>query len=292
MKLSCALVACNENPRYLEFWPIVKRAWQDIVGIPVLLVYVAHQLPPQLEGDTSVVLFPPLAAWPTATQAQCIRLLFPSLIQCDGAILISDMDMIPLQPQWFHETIASCASEDWVSYREPLNNQIVMCYCAAAAQTWRDMFSVRNMEDVRAKLQEWATTWPADGQRGGAGWTSDQEILFQTVLAASQTPGMVSRIKILQDPFHHACPRPDRLDRAIPQEWTLFPEEVKTALAAKQFVDFHMPPYGMFSTELNAICDYAITHRDSPYDPQYHYTRAFDTQEQAEEPTTELPPPS
>lgn len=287
MKLSCALVVCNENPSYLEFWPIVKKAWQEIVGIPVLLVYVGHELPPQLEGDTSVVCFPPIPMWHTATQAQCLRLLFPALIQCDGAILISDMDMIPLQPQWFHDTIEPFSNDSWVSYRESLGNQIVMCYCAATAQTWGDLFSVRSMEDIQMKLQEWATKWHTDGHRGGQGWTTDQEILFQTVSDAEVDGRMEKRLCILPDPYHHVCPRPDRLDRAIPDEWIQFPPIVKNALKAKQFIDFHMPPYGTFQENLERICDFAITHRDSPYDPQYHYKRVFDTQERVLEPTTE-----
>ena len=45
MKLSCALVACNENPHYLAFWPVVKRAWWEIVGIPCIMVYIGDELP-------------------------------------------------------------------------------------------------------------------------------------------------------------------------------------------------------------------------------------------------------
>lgn len=287
MKLSCAVVACNENPAYLAFWPIVKRAWNEIVGIPVILVYIGHDLPPQLEGDASVVIIPPNPYWPTATQAQCVRLLFPALIQCEGAVIVSDMDMIPLQPQWFHETLAPFADTDFVSYRPPLNDEVVMCYVAACPQTWRDLFGSTSMESIQAILRDWAVAIPSDGRRGGQGWCTDQRMLYQILF---QTEG--DRVKFVEDPAKHACPRPDRMDRAIPDEWTVFGQDVQAALAAKQFVDFHMPPYIPYKELIDAVCDHAITHRDSPYDPQYHYMRDIEPLSQDESPTTELPPPS
>ena len=101
MKVSCVLVACNDNPKYLQFWPIVKKAWWDLVGLPCIMVYVGSTLPEELKNDPAVLHWKPSPSWPTATQAQVIRLLYPALLKCDGAVLLSDMDMIPMQRDFF-----------------------------------------------------------------------------------------------------------------------------------------------------------------------------------------------
>jgi len=101
MKLSGVLVACNENTHYLDFWPVVKEAWWRVAGLPCVMVYVGESLPAHLVNDRAVVFFKAIPGWPTATQAQVIRLLYPALMKSDGAIMLSDMDMIPLQKDFF-----------------------------------------------------------------------------------------------------------------------------------------------------------------------------------------------
>ena len=103
MKLKHCLVACNENTKYLRYWPYVKRAWKQIVGIDVTMVYIGESLPKHLEDDICISLFKPVPHMPTATQAQMIRLLYPALIKTDGAVVISDMDCIPLNADFFTE---------------------------------------------------------------------------------------------------------------------------------------------------------------------------------------------
>ena len=80
LRVDTVLVACNENPLYLDFWPLVKLAWSQIVGIRAVLIYVGAELPPHLQEDSDVIFFKAIPSWPTATQAQCIRLLYPALL--------------------------------------------------------------------------------------------------------------------------------------------------------------------------------------------------------------------
>ena len=80
MRLDHCLLACNENTAYLYYWHYVKRAWNNIVGIPVTMVYIGNTLPTYLVGDSQVKLFKPVQGMSSATQSQMIRLLYPALI--------------------------------------------------------------------------------------------------------------------------------------------------------------------------------------------------------------------
>jgi hypothetical protein len=248
MKLSCALVACNENPNYLEFWPYVKRAWWEIVGIPCVMVYVGTELPAHLKDDPSVLHFPPIAEWPTATQAQVIRLLYPALLKCDGAVVLSDMDIIPLQRDFFVEGFGQFKDDQVVSLRgiDENEQQIYMCYVGATPKTWAELFQIGSMDDIVNCMRQLASQVKSDGEHGGYGWCTDQRLLY-TVVKNWQTT-QPNRVGLI--PWTAEFPR---LDRDAPEKWLHLHDELKTELQSKQYVDFHMPPLRFCAGHLECI---------------------------------------
>jgi hypothetical protein len=252
MKLSCALVACNENTHYLDFWPAVKQAWWSIVGIPVLMVYVGDQLPEHLQNDPAVKHFKPILGWPTATQAQCIRLLYPALLQCDGAVVISDMDILPLQKPFFKEGFAQFQEHQFVSLRgiDEHEKQIYMCYVGATPKVWGELFTIQSEQDIRATLQDWAVKYAADGSHGGKGWCTDQIELYNRVkIWQEMWPDKVGLV-----PWTQQIPR---LDRGNPQEWWNWTEELEGNIKKGVYVDFHMPPYEPFQSLIHRVVETA-----------------------------------
>jgi hypothetical protein len=272
MKLSCALVACNENPHYLAFWPVVKRAWWEIVGIPCIMVYIGNELPPSLQGDPAVILFKPIPGWPTATQAQCIRLLYPALLSGNGGVIVSDMDILPLQKDFFVDTIKEARDDQFVSYRETIGDEMIMCYVTARPSVWSELFQIQCLDDIYKRFEQWSHENPADGAHGGKGWCSDQKILFKQVMMFQKN--LPNRVVIYPCPYKHVCPRPDRLDRCKPYEWVVFGETTRANLDKQVYVDFHMPSYAQCKDHVDIILDYAINakdaikHHDSPHDYQ------------------------
>lgn len=254
MKLSCALVACNDNSKYLDFWPIVKRAWWDIVGIPCIMIYIAETIPDYLKGDPAVIHFQPIQGWPTATQAQVIRLLYPALLTGDGAVVLSDMDMIPMQDSYFHKGFESFDTSQFVSLRgiDEGEKQIYMCYVGATPQTWRDLFGIQTQDDIRTLMDFWSKQTPSDGQHGGIGWCTDQQILYQVVKKWQQI--QPERIGLL--PWTLMIPR---LDRGDPYEWYHHTKELETKIEQSYYIDFHMPPYSQFKQRIDEILAIAST---------------------------------
>ncbi len=248
MKLSCALVACNENPHYLQYWPIVKRAWWEIVGIPCVMIYVGETVPDAYKNDPAVIHFPPIPEWPTATQAQVIRLLFPGLLQCEGAIIISDMDMIPMQRDFFVKGFEQFYSNQFVSLRgiDELEQQVYMCYVGATPQTWRDLFGIQSTEAIRIKLTEFAKQIQVDGTRGGQGWCTDQMILYFTMKGWK----MNAPERIGLTPWTKEIPR---LCRSKPSEWMHWQTALETNIINSYYIDFHMPPYEQFKQQIEQV---------------------------------------
>jgi hypothetical protein len=251
MRLSCALVACNDNPKYLDFWQVVKKAWWDIVGIPCVMVYVADTLPQYLAEDPAVIHFKPIPEWPTATQAQVIRLLFPALLQCDGAVMLSDMDMIPLQRDFFTGGFSRFSENQFVSLRgiDEGEKQIYMCYVGATPKTWKDLFGIKSIEDISSLMRKWASEFPADGNHGGLGWCTDQRRLYDKVKEWQiQQPERVGLI-----PWTPTIPR---LDRGNPNEWLHWNDLLEFKLKNTMYIDFHMPPYSIFYSIIDKVLNY------------------------------------
>ena len=257
MKLSCVLVACNENTHYLQFWPIVKRSWWDLVGVPCVMVYVGETLPDDLKDDKAVLHFKPIPSWPTATQAQCIRLLYPALLKCDGAVMISDMDMIPMQSEFFlEEGFNTFLDNQFVSLRgigEELK-EIFMCYVGGKPQTWSELFHIKSIDDIYSTLAAWSSEFASNGQHGSLGWSTDQRILYNKVKEWTQSkPERVGLI-----PWTPPNYRPDRLDRGNPYEWIQWNPLLEHKIQTKVFVDFHMPPYTQFTKQIEDVLKYVL----------------------------------
>ena len=258
LRLKTVLLACNENKKYLDFWPVVRRAWNEIVGVRCVLVYVRGKgtaMPAHLVGDPDVIDFEAVSAWPTATQAQCIRLLYPALLggadkalggafAINDAVAIGDVDMIPMQRAYYVDGFARHRADQFVSLRgvDEGCTQVYMWDVAAAPATWGEMFGVRSVADVRAILSEWARTNASDGihgMQGGVGWCTDQILFYRKVKEwARDRPARVAL-----EPWF--APNHRRLCRSRPVYWatpmardTLFAPALRDA-----YIDFHMPEW-------------------------------------------------
>lgn len=190
MRLEKALMASDLNPDYLAYWPSARRAWLEIVGVEPMLVLVAEEssIPDELRADPLVVPFEPLPGIHTAMQAQCVRLLYPALLETVGAVIISDVDLYPLRRSYFVDPIASVDRRFFVSYRDVRLEwgQVAIAFNAAVPETWSELFEVSSLEDVRARLREWADGVEYDGRRAWPGWFTDQETLYRVLTSWTQ----------------------------------------------------------------------------------------------------------
>jgi hypothetical protein len=171
MKLGTILTATDLNPLYADFIPTFVAAWKKLVPeADICIVMVADSIPPQFDAYREhIKLFSPVPGIHTAFQAQCIRLLAPRDIQRDEAVLITDMDILPMSRRYYVDTISGTPSDAFVVYREVLMpEQIAMCYCAAHPSTWSSMFGAEPTADI---LRRW---YSPDYTLYKSGWYTDQ----------------------------------------------------------------------------------------------------------------------
>jgi hypothetical protein len=256
MRLTHVLLACDLNPRYLEFWPFAERAWREVAGLePVLVLVAAHDAaPPDLAADGRVRVFPPISGVHTAFQAQCIRLLYPALLETDGAVLTSDMELAPMDPWYFHGPVAQLDERFFVAYRDALQHrqQIAIAYNAALPATWAEIFGVAGIEDVRARLAEWASDLAYDGVRGGPGWFTDQTVLYRYLMPWAARTG---RLWMLDDDYtgHRRLEQP-----LLGAENGLTPERRREILR-RRYTDFiPMIPQSEFGELNRRVVDLAV----------------------------------
>lgn len=256
LRLTHVLLACDLNPRYLEYWDLARRAWELVAGLEPVLVLVAEadEAPTELRRDERVRLFPPVPGLHRAFQAQCIRLLYPALLDVSGAVLISDMDLMPMSARYFHGPLAGLDASFFVSYRDVLlpRGEVAVCYNAAAPATWRDVFEVDDESGVAATLQDWQRDVGYDGMRGGSGWFTDQLVLHAALLRWRARTG---RLWLLDDQFtgHR------RLERAQIESVGSLTPEIRRNILERAYTDFHSPlPHSRFRELEDEVIDLAI----------------------------------
>jgi len=195
-----------------------------------------------------VLPFEPVPGVHTAFQAQCIRLLYPALLETDGAVLVSDVDMAPLNRHYFHRPAGHVDARHFLAYRDVLLEacEIPVCYNAALPATWSEVFGVEGLEDVRARLAAWAGEVEYSGLHGGEGWGTDQRVLYRTLVERGRR---TRDVWILDD--HYAGFR--RLERAVLRKRDELYESDRRLIARGAYSDFHcVQPFEEFR-ELNEL---------------------------------------
>jgi hypothetical protein len=265
LQLTHALVATDLNPLYLDFWPLARRAWPGVAGLEPLLVLVADpaQVPRELLADPAVHVFEPLPGIHTAFQAQCIRLLYPALLDVGGGVVTADVDMVPLNRRYLHRPASRIDADHFVAYRDVLlhERQVPICYNAARPPTWSALFGVESADDVRTRLAEWAAGVEYSGTRGGSGWSTDQEILYRALLEH----GRLSRtVWILDD--HYTGFR--RLERGPLQKARRLDDPDRRLIRRGAYSDYHcLVPHADFAELNELVVDLAAEASASGADP-------------------------
>jgi hypothetical protein len=184
MKLDCVLTACNANPLYVDFIPLFVQAWKKLYPeVDVKIVLVANEIPNEFsQYKENIILFPPIPDVHDAYVSQTIRLLYPGLLSYEGAVLITDMDMLPMNRTYYSAPLVPRDEDSFVHFRNGVMywrgmNQYAMCYNAARPDVWREITGVYSIDALR--------TWIVsnycrgyDGNSDGFGWYSDQVVLY------------------------------------------------------------------------------------------------------------------
>lgn len=234
IKLDRVILSSDANPFYLEFWPIVARAWKEIVGIKPTLVLIADMDVCVDETIGEVMRFEPIQGVSIALQTQVIRLLIPAFFENEVSI-ISDIDMLPLNKNYFIKELENIPDENFLVYRDKAyeNNSFryPMCYNAAKGSTFKEIFKVNTLKDIPHIIKAWASL--------NLGWPTDEFILYAYLNNWKK--------------FHSKCTRlghstEKRIDRSDNLTYDT------QLLQNNYYIDAHLlRPYSQYAHEINQL---------------------------------------
>jgi hypothetical protein len=240
MHIDRVILASDENPTYLEFWPLVARAWRRIGILPTLALVGRHDLAID-ESVGEVHHFAPVERVDTGLQAQVIRLLLPALFRTEVSLL-SDIDMLPLSARHFRDAVADVDDGALAVFRDrayPADSQrYPICYVAARGSTFAEVFGIATRDDVHGVIAAWAALeW---------GWNTDERVLYDY---ATRWHARTGRLVLLG----HQVTR--RIDRS---RWRYLPPLVPLG----HYVDAHLPrPYSTHRRTIDALAWWAALRR-------------------------------
>lgn len=183
MKLTTVLGSTNLNPRYYMFVPKQILFWKHF-GIKFIAVVVGEKIPDELiEYSQNIILWNKNLNINTAFVGQNIRMYIPALLNMpdDEMVMITDMDMLPMNDSYYKDGLENFKKEDFVYYRNVDGNQIYMCYNAAHPSIWGKLFSVNNECDIETIINQTYNN-QYSGIPGHTGWFIDQEIMYNKLI--------------------------------------------------------------------------------------------------------------
>lgn len=210
MKLDCVVTSVNNNPLYIDFIPLFIKTWKKLYpDVDVKIILIHDNIPKKFQSyKQHIILFPPIKNVSTAFTSQYIRLLYPCIMKYKNGILISDMDMLPMNKYYYTENIKHISNDKFVYMRDVLLNhkEIAMCYNVATPNTWSDIFDIKTLHDIKVRIKDVYNKNTYVDIHGGKGWNLDQLHLYEKIM---QWNSVTNNFVTLNDQFT----RFNRLDR-------------------------------------------------------------------------------
>lgn len=183
MKLTTVIASVNSNRDYYLFIPKQIKFWKNF-NIKFIAIYVGDKIPNELNNyQENIILWNKNLKLNTIFVAQNIRIYYPALLNLpdDEMVMITDMDMLPLNDEYYKYGLEKFNKDDFIYYRNIDENQIYMCYNAAHPNIWSKVFDIKKEEDIENIIN---LTYNNNytGIPGDFGWYIDQQIMYSKLI--------------------------------------------------------------------------------------------------------------
>jgi len=201
MKLSTVLASVNNNQDYYLFIPKQILFWKKF-NIKFIAVFVGESIPNEIiEYSENIILWNKNLDINTSFVGQNLRIYYPALLNLptDELVMITDMDMLPMNSEYFCKGLEEFKIDDFIYYRniDQANYQIFMCYNAAHPSLWKKLFNINNEQDIIEKIYE-TYNKVYNGNPGSTGWYIDQELMYKNLINYSNLKVLNRDIKRLE----------------------------------------------------------------------------------------------
>ena len=260
MKIDRVIFSSDTTEKYLQFWPLICDAWIRLMNVQPVFVLVMDKRKGREEEErisTSIkerirssIVFGPnvefIPIWcnpefPAAQQAQLIRFyaatLFDTSIKTE-VCLLSDIDMLPLNPSYFHDPVLTLDNSKLViyssdAYKTKPEEGFPICYMAGTGTTFGEVIG-GTWNNFHDQIGSWL--------EHGFGWRTDEKVFW---LKWKEWKGKDDRTILLNRGFS-GFRTIDRIDRAgnIPVKM----------IEEGYYKDFHMPrPYQKYQQGIDQV---------------------------------------
>lgn len=166
MKIDYVIVSSDTNEMYLDFWEVIKPMWNNLVGIKPVLVLICDEESYVDDGDSIIIKIKQIDNINIPLQAQLGRIYGLKYFE-NKNILISDIDMIPLNKEYFTELIKDINDESIIIYSSDAYQgceRYPMCYISANSEIYKDIFELNNLnyEEFIDNMVDFNWGWDTD----------------------------------------------------------------------------------------------------------------------------------
>lgn len=248
LKLDCVLTAVNENRLYLDFIPIFIKTWNKLYPkTDVKIILIMNEIPSDLkEYSKNIIIFKPIENISTSFISQYIRILYPTILNYKSGILITDIDMLPMNRDYFSKYIKNISIDNFVYMRNSMLNksQFYVCYNIATSKVWRDIFNIHSLEDIIKRLEfVYNNINYIDGTYNHA-WNTDQFDLYKYVTSWHTYTRNLIILKDFDTNYN-------RLDR---ENFDLSDQTIVRKIKNGEYTDYHcLRPYKDYQEINNEI---------------------------------------
>lgn len=227
-KIDFVIISSDDTPLYKDFYPIVAEQWYKL-GFQTYYINITDKQ--NIVGNKWGIVhsFKAIDGFSTGFQSQIIRLFAARFI--NGNILTSDIDMLPLNKDYFNQPVNELTNDNIILYSgQPYGTvpYYPMCYVLSNTKTLEKCLGIENdtFETYCKKLHS---------KYGGA-WNTDEHFMYDQF--QNHLDKLI--IKPVRD-------RRTRIDRS---KW----EYDINLLKQNYYIDSHLVrPYSQYSQQIDKL---------------------------------------
>ena len=238
--------SCDDNPYYLDFWPLVAKVWKEYIGFTPVLIHVGEKQNISTEyGEVHHMSLD--NSLPVHTQAQLARLWYPSQ-EPDTFWITSDIDMFPMSKKYWNEMLKFivASNSDWANLNSD-KDYFPICYHVALGQNFDKILGIdgdsfhdyvnKNINEVDENSIHIPENWNGPSL---SKWNVDEMFSSKKIVEFRNSGGNV---------FQPNRPPNKRLDRMY---WQYNPDHIKS----EYYIDCHsLRPYQQYRDEIDKVLE-------------------------------------
>jgi len=163
-EINYVIISSDDNPMYKDFYPIVAKRWHDL-GFKTYYVNITDSDGIEKNEWGIIHKIKALDFVSTGFQSQVVRLFSSKFIE--GNIMMSDIDMLPINGDYFNQYLNELSDDNVIVYSgQPYGDvpYYPMCYVLSHSSNFRKYLNIENLnfEEYCKNLLKYREAWNTD----------------------------------------------------------------------------------------------------------------------------------